>query len=214
MNLDVLTQSHSAIASKQRAKRTQVKEVIFDEVARHDFLTGFHKRKLAKTEAARKKALEREKQQRLEDRREQRRSLRERAAENAAEVEKAYGAISDPSPDDQEWQGISQSSDSGEQKEQAYEDEHVLATVAIVEDFDPDTFLHGPMKPVSDPEPSHTAAPSHAQTVTKTKSKKIRYLTKEARNSERRKQRDRRTEKAERAGGKASRRKGQGGKRR
>ncbi len=27
-----------------------------------DFLTGFHKRKLAKTEAARKKALEREKQ--------------------------------------------------------------------------------------------------------------------------------------------------------
>lgn len=73
-----------------------------------DFLTGFHKRKLAKTEAAKKKALEREKQQRQEDRREvraylkslavsltlvqQRRMLRERAAENAAEIEKAYGA--------------------------------------------------------------------------------------------------------------------------
>lgn len=35
-----------------------------------EFLTGFHKRKLAKTEAARKKAIEREKQQRQEDRRE------------------------------------------------------------------------------------------------------------------------------------------------
>lgn len=35
-----------------------------------DFLTGFHKRKLAKAEAARKKAQEREKRERLETRRE------------------------------------------------------------------------------------------------------------------------------------------------
>lgn len=35
-----------------------------------DFLTGFHKRKVAKAEAARKKAQEREKQSRLEARRE------------------------------------------------------------------------------------------------------------------------------------------------
>jgi hypothetical protein len=35
-----------------------------------EFLTGFHKRKLAKAEAARKKATEREKQERLEARRE------------------------------------------------------------------------------------------------------------------------------------------------
>lgn len=35
-----------------------------------EFLTGFHKRKLAKAEAARKKAAEREKQDRLEARRE------------------------------------------------------------------------------------------------------------------------------------------------
>lgn len=34
-----------------------------------DFLTGFHKRKLAKADAARKKAQEREKQERLEARR-------------------------------------------------------------------------------------------------------------------------------------------------
>ncbi|GAW05443.1 protein [Lentinula edodes] len=67
-NLNVLTQAHTAIAAKKRAKRNQVQEVIFDDTARHDFLTGFHKRKLAKTEAAKKKALEREKQQRQEDR--------------------------------------------------------------------------------------------------------------------------------------------------
>jgi ribosomal RNA-processing protein 17 len=74
-------------------------------------LTGFHKRKLAKTEAARSRAKEREKQERLEARREvhlcllyillpvltwyiqQRRTLREQAIENATQVEKAYGAL-------------------------------------------------------------------------------------------------------------------------
>ena len=74
-----------------------------------EFLTGFHKRKVAKAEAGKKKALERQKQDRLEVRREvgipmysiavgltaaqQRRQLRERAIENAAEVESAYYAL-------------------------------------------------------------------------------------------------------------------------
>ena len=73
-------------------------------------MTGFHKRKLAKKEAARSRAKERENLERLEARREvrlhlyvvllsvlipciqQRRMLREQAIENAAQVEKAYGA--------------------------------------------------------------------------------------------------------------------------
>ena len=72
-----------------------------------EFLTGFHKRKVKRTETAKKNALEREKQERRETRnevesgiirykrrltiRQQRRALRERAKENASEVEKAYG---------------------------------------------------------------------------------------------------------------------------
>ena len=72
-------------------------------------MTGFHKRKVARTEAAREKALERQKQERREARNEvrlqffplrikfthfqQRRALRERATENAAQVEEAYGGI-------------------------------------------------------------------------------------------------------------------------
>ncbi|KIK67302.1 hypothetical protein GYMLUDRAFT_37386 [Collybiopsis luxurians FD-317 M1] len=217
-NLNLLTQSHSAIASKKRAKRSQIKEVIFDDVARHEFLTGFHKRKVAQKEGARKRAIEREKQQRQQDRREQRRMLRERAAENAAEVEKAYGAS-------EEWQGITESDEQNEEEgeENQYEGEDVLATVAIVQDFDPDTLLHGPTKPVSNVEPvqqmvnndslpskashSHPSKVSHSQPSKKTKSKKIRYETKAARKTERTRQRTRRTEKAELAGGKASRRK-------
>lgn len=81
-----------------------------------DYLTGFHKRKLARKEASKAKALEREKHERTEARREvscvffsvlpdctdviclilfflkKRRALAEQAARNATEVERAYGA--------------------------------------------------------------------------------------------------------------------------
>ncbi|TEB38414.1 hypothetical protein FA13DRAFT_1726094 [Coprinellus micaceus] len=69
-NLALLTQSHNAIAAKKNARRGQVKEIVFDDDARRDFLTGFHKRKKAKADAARKRAQERAKQEHLEGRRE------------------------------------------------------------------------------------------------------------------------------------------------
>ncbi|ESK97128.1 protein required for cell viability rrp17 [Moniliophthora roreri MCA 2997] len=214
-NLHLLTHSHSLIASKKRAKRTQVKQVIFDEDARREFLTGFHKRKVAKAEAARKKAAEREKRERLQTKKEQRRMLKEQAAENAAQVERAYGAII--SDDETEWHGIQDS----DQKEQEHEfgDQEVVATVAVVEDFDPDSLLHGSndthnhgssSRPKQSP-PSVPAPPAIKRDSTKKaklKPKKIRYETKEARKAERSKQRARRTEKAELAGGKAARNKG------
>jgi len=72
------------------------------------YLTGFHKRKQARAEAARNRAQQRQKQQRLHDRQEvpvllifhlhlippqRRRALREQAAENARQVEQFYGAL-------------------------------------------------------------------------------------------------------------------------
>ncbi|KAG5649759.1 hypothetical protein H0H81_002144 [Sphagnurus paluster] len=223
-NLAVLTQSHKAIAAKKKAKREQIKEIIFDDDARRDFLTGFHKRKLAKADAARKKAIEREKQERLENRREQRRMLRERALENAAEVESAYHAllgVPDNEVDD-DWKGISWE-DKGKQKEEEYEDEEITATVTVVEDFDPDTFIHGPR--ITNASPNHQPPPADTQrrpskphdrpaTRKQVKPKNIRYQTKGERKVERTKQRARRTEKAELAGGKASRKKGAGSQKR
>ncbi|KAJ7783290.1 nucleolar protein 12-domain-containing protein [Mycena metata] len=212
-NIASLTRSHGAIAAKKRAKSTQIKEILFDDEARREFLTGFHKRKLAKADAARKKAVEREKQERLEARREQRRELRERAVENAAQVEKAYGAIIDADEEDDEWRGISgaPAKGKGKQMEEEYEDEDMLATVTVVEDFDPDTFIHGP-RLKSAPAPSTTPAPhtlpgriNSERPKKKVRPKKVRYETKDARKVERTKQRARRTEKAELAGGKASR---------
>ncbi|PPQ63470.1 hypothetical protein CVT24_005127 [Panaeolus cyanescens] len=215
-NYHLLTKSHNLIAAKKKAKRDQVKEVLFDDEARREFLTGFHKRKLAKAEAARNKAKEREKQERLQLRREQRQMLREKAIQNAAQVESAYGAIIGDDDDDEEWSGIDNSQSVNRQHDEEYENEETLATVTIVEDFDPDTIIHGPPKSentseVALPRPQSTIGPSpkkgpiESAKKKKVREKKIRYQTKDARKREQVKQRARRTEKAERAGGKASR---------
>ncbi|ETW80368.1 hypothetical protein HETIRDRAFT_319866 [Heterobasidion irregulare TC 32-1] len=90
-NLALLTQSHSIVASKKRQKREQIKEIAFDESARLEFLTGFHKRKVLKATESRKRAQAREKEERLQARREQRKMLAEQAIENAQKVEAAYG---------------------------------------------------------------------------------------------------------------------------
>ncbi|EGO00001.1 hypothetical protein SERLA73DRAFT_180357 [Serpula lacrymans var. lacrymans S7.3] len=225
-NYAVLTQSHRAIAAKKRARKEQIKEVLFDEDARREFLTGFHKRKLAKKEEAKQKAQAREKQERLETRRERRRMLAERAVQNAAEVERAYGAIIDDGDDDTgEWSGLEHDADGKDmEKEEEYEGEEQFATVTVVEEFEPETLIHGPSTsalpeksvPHYAPNPSTTKSKGKEKDrggVTQLKSsakksekvKKIRYQTKAARQADRSKQRARRTEKAERAGGKASR---------
>ena len=91
----------------------------------------------------------------------------------------------------------------------------MLATVTVVEDFDPDTIIHGPPKPDHPPIPrpdrlEPKPKPSRqSQTNTgsskKSRQRKIPYETADARKKERTKQRARRTEKAELAGGKAAR---------
>ena len=159
--------------------------------------------------------------------------LRERAKENAAEVEKAYGAVlgeklsrifcrsCQPSPHaengDEEWTGISPSSNKGKQKEEEYQDEEILATVTVVEDFDPDSIIHGSPTPGARERSPLESTPTISKSTRDTglskkrlKGKKVKYETKETRKLERKKQRARRTEKAELAGGKASRKKSLG----
>ncbi|KAF8557581.1 hypothetical protein OG21DRAFT_1538413 [Imleria badia] len=172
-NLASLTTSHSAIAAKKRAKRAQIKEIVFDDEARRSFLTGFHKRKVARREQAKKKAQLREKQERLETRREHRRALAERAARNAAEVERACGAFADGDGD--EWGGVSSEP---EGMEEEYEGEEQLATVTVVQDFDLSTLLHGPA-----PAPTRAPVPD---VVEETRRKKPAKVTKAARRAERR----------------------------
>ncbi|EAU91599.1 hypothetical protein CC1G_11831 [Coprinopsis cinerea okayama7 len=218
-NIATLTKSYKAIAAKRKAKQNEVKEVLFDDEARKEFLTGFHKRKKAKIEAARQKAKEREKQERLEERRERRKELRERAIENAAQVEKAYRAQlgNDSEEEDDEWQGIGTSS-AGKEQDEEYEGEQVVATVTVVEDFDPTTITTGPIPPQQPPEDDDTSdspprpTPSSSKPDSKPglsksrpKVNKVHYETKQARRFEREKQHKRKLEKAALAGSKAGR---------
>ncbi|KAF8345929.1 nucleolar protein 12-domain-containing protein [Amanita rubescens] len=199
-NVAVLTQSHRAIAAKKRAKKDQVKEVLFDEEARREFLTGFHKRKVKRTETAKKNALERLKQDRRETRNEQRRALRERAKENAAQVEKVYGGTLS----EEEWTGIQESDGmSDHEVDHEFEGKEELATVTVVEDFDLDSF--GPTEMKKQPRTMKEDSSTSANTIVNAKRSKnnaqkqkpkIRYQTKEARKQERFKQRTRRIEKA------------------
>lgn len=117
--------------------------------------------------------------------------------------------------DDDEWAGLSEGEN---ERDEEYEDEEMLATVTVVEDFDPDTIIHGPPKPdrsdhppiaqpdrqEQKPKPSRQLQ-SNTGSSKKSRPRKIHYETADARKKERTKQRARRTEKAELAGGKASR---------
>lgn len=171
-------------------------------------MTGFHKRKLARQEHAKKRAQLREKQQRLDTRREvpslchsralliatqHRRELAERAARNAAEVEKAYG-MEIESGAAHEWRSLS---GEPEEMEEEYEGEEQLATVTVVQDFDLPALLHGPPQTR---EPAEEDKEPGEPTRTRRRTPRVKYETKAARRVEHRKQRARRTEKAEWAG--------------
>jgi len=107
------------------------------------------------------------------------------------------------------------------QREHEYSDEEQLATVTVVEDFDPSAILHystttadveqqrpllTPPPPPPSPSLSRDKASRNVDGLV-AKNMKVRYETKAARRATRATQRARRTEKAERAGGKAARKK-------
>jgi ribosomal RNA-processing protein 17 len=173
--------------------------------------------------------------------------LAEQAAQNAAEVEKAYGGSfaqrasnsslhifsqltwirnPDVESDQESWSGITSRLDLEREREHEYSDEEQLATVTVVEDFDPSALLHrattsddggdtelpaAERRPLLPQPPPGMASRSRKDQDGPGKKKVVRYETKAARRATRATQRTRRTEKAERAGGKAAR-KNAGGK--
>jgi len=139
--------------------------------------------------------------------------------------------------DREEWTGIDPErdadADAAERHEYAYSDEEQLATVTVVEDFDPSALLHGaaaaseghherastsPPPPHPHPHPPRRGKVEGENEWGSATSKgkrngvatKVRYETKAARRATRATQHARRTEKAERAGGKAMRKKAGG----
>jgi hypothetical protein len=67
-NVELLTEGASYIQRAKRARKDQIAEVKFDDDARREWLTGFSKRKKAKTDERRARAKERERKEHLEER--------------------------------------------------------------------------------------------------------------------------------------------------
>ncbi|CAG8598921.1 8995_t:CDS:2 [Ambispora leptoticha] len=81
--------------NKKKRKREQPKEIVFDETARKEFLTGFHKRKLerrAKAQEYAKQQAKREHVQAVKEQREARqKEVKERLEKLQAIIDETYG---------------------------------------------------------------------------------------------------------------------------
>jgi ribosomal RNA-processing protein 17 len=128
------------------------------------------------------------------------------------------------------WHGVGSSSDADDsEREEEYEGEEQLATVTVVEDFDPATLIYGPTptphsgapdkdtakgkaKRIDEKPAKAKLAPAKAAKAKKasTRAKEVKYQTSAARRADKRKQLARHTEKAERAGGKQQRKRPKG----
>lgn len=90
-NVQRLTRGGQKYAAKKKAKNTE--EVSFDSESRADFLTGFHKRKVARQAEGRRKAEELNRQQRLEERRKVREEKRSKIDKGLSRLQQAEEII-------------------------------------------------------------------------------------------------------------------------
>lgn len=67
-NVSLLTEGAKYIQRKKKSKANEVEKVVFDDDARRDYLTGFHKRRVAKIEEKRKRQNEEAHQEHLVER--------------------------------------------------------------------------------------------------------------------------------------------------
>ncbi|KAG8863748.1 hypothetical protein FRB96_007585 [Tulasnella sp. 330] len=134
-NAAILSKESQVWAAKKRSRDAQVKEIKFDDKSRREYLTGFHKRNLARRAIGKAKAQERDKAMRQEQRKELRDDRQVRARENRIAIEKAYG--NQTIELDEECLELDPAKGKQKQEdEQEYEDEEVVATVTIVDDLD------------------------------------------------------------------------------
>ncbi|KAH8174220.1 hypothetical protein LIA77_05639 [Sarocladium implicatum] len=127
--------------NKKRKTTSAVEEVNFDFDARHEYLTGFHKRKQQRIKNAQEEAAKREKQEKLETRRQAREDRKREVEEHVQTVNRMLresGAIpdepegSDEEDEGEEWEGLPDppSVDIVDQEEE-YIDEDRYTTVTV-----------------------------------------------------------------------------------
>ncbi|KAL4935712.1 nucleolar protein 12-domain-containing protein [Aspergillus oleicola] len=197
--------------SKKRKLNSRVEAINFDDTARHQFLTGFRKRKQQRIKHAQEVAEEKAREQKREDRR---RMREERNAEfehalaehkkqlkRLKQMDESGGEAEDSSSDaeeEDEWEGIAEPPAVDYEAEYIDEDKYTTVTV---EEMDPSKggFMQSDddssdERPKEQPEPSEEAKPTKKpktkqSDTQKKKKKKFRYETKEERKVTRMKER-------------------------
>ncbi|PWY99271.1 hypothetical protein BCV70DRAFT_115457 [Testicularia cyperi] len=130
-------------SSKPKGKgKGKAPEIVFDEKARAEYLTGFRKRKQERKEAGREYAAKKAKEELLANRREMRKARREQAAENVRNERRAFGLEAEGESDLENNLDESDDNDDDDedtaaaQQEEYDDDEH--HTQVVVESFDPE----------------------------------------------------------------------------
>jgi len=125
-----------ATSNKRRKLKVSVPEITFDDTARAEYLTGFHKRKLARIRRGEEVAAKKERDEKIRDRALLRQRRKEELELHVSAVEEALrmanGVVdkgSVRSSSDEEWDGFTQDSDI--EREDEYIDEERYTTVKV-----------------------------------------------------------------------------------
>ncbi|OAP62497.1 hypothetical protein AYL99_04702 [Fonsecaea erecta] len=125
---------------RRRTEPTAVEEIAFDTTARHEFLTGFHKRKVARAKQAQEAAERRARAERIEERkrlREQRKADLERHVQAVNALLRPFVDLDEGENEEveenseEEWSGISDPEPHSLHHETEYIDEDKYTTVTV-----------------------------------------------------------------------------------
>ncbi|QIX01282.1 hypothetical protein AMS68_006799 [Peltaster fructicola] len=169
----------------------QPSEILFDVSARQDYLTGFHKRKVARKEHAKEIAVKREREDKIKERRQMREQRKEDLQQHVRDVNKELRKMNpDLSSDDEELLDeevpITASTPLDEQEEE-YVDEDKYTTVTV-EAMGEES--EGEVDAIDNPVPDtfKESTAKQSRLFPRKEEKKFRYESKHERQETRRKQ--------------------------
>ncbi|KAK5720046.1 hypothetical protein LTR15_007319 [Elasticomyces elasticus] len=183
------------VMKKRRLNVPQPAELTFDPNARQEYLTGFHKRKVARKENARETAIKRDKEERVVQRKQMRdqrkKDLELHIAEFNAELRKQNMDMSEVEKDAVDGEVVEEGVPEEVGQEDEYVDEDKYTTVTVEAMGDPKDDEPEPAKiPPKVDTPPKKPRPWEKDGKPKAKKHKFRYESKAERQNTRRKQKD------------------------
>ncbi|KAF3912072.1 hypothetical protein ABW21_db0202651 [Orbilia brochopaga] len=203
------TPQSSARSKKRKRGDAQIDEITFDRTARHEYLTGFHKRKLARIKAAQEEAEKRGREERIEERRRIREARKEELKRHVDAINQSLNLDrnSGDDTDSSAWEGIDDDDDApasinpvNESSEFVDEDKFTTVTVTTIDDDSEDEESADDRGGDSGDEGADKKKGDDVKgkkevRKPKVKKKKFRYLSKGERKEDRMKEKARRSRK-------------------